>query len=284
MPTPYSLTVVEPVDQAVNVTRSIPHGGSDGQTYQHSSRNALVCERAPCSRKSSRRFCRCPHSLFSLSCPLLGRGSPCRCDSVGLVSLSTPLPAGVTVGGADDADSPAMALLAATSFGSFRAPESTDMRRSMMPADGAVAVCDGAEIVGMSMYLDRRLTVPGGAVLRAAGTTWVAVSPTHRRRGLLRAMLDELHRRITCTSTQLPRCWPVKAASTAASGMGPPRSSNGYACSVGGRSFIQRFPTQAASKSSVRPNIPASWLPSMNDGAGVHRADCTPRRQWDEIS
>jgi ribosomal protein S18 acetylase RimI-like enzyme len=143
-----------------------------------------------------------------------GCGSPCRCDSVGLVSLSTPLPAGVTVRGADDADSPAMALLAATSFGSFRAPESTDMWRSMMPADGAVAVCDGAEIVGMSMYLDLRLTVPGGAVLRAAGATWVAVSPTHRRRGILRAMLDELHRRITCTSIQLPRCWPVKAASS----------------------------------------------------------------------
>lgn len=204
--------------------------------------------------------------------------------SIARIRPSISTAAGVTVRGADDADSPAMALLAATCFGSFRAPESTDMWRSMMPGDGAVVVCDGAEIVGMSMYLDLRLTGPGGAVLRAAGATWVAVSPTHRRRRILRAMLDELHRRITCTSIQLPRCWPVKAASTAASGMGPPRSSNGYACSAGGRSFIQRFPIPAASKSSARPNIPASWLPSMNDGAGIHRADCTPRRQWDEIS
>jgi predicted acetyltransferase len=90
-----------------------------------------------------------------------------------------------------------MALLAATCFGSFRAQELTDMWRSMMPADGAVVVCDGSEIVGMSMYLDLRLTVPGGTVLPAAGVTWVAVSPTHRRRGILRAMLDELHRRMT---------------------------------------------------------------------------------------
>ncbi|MCL2668278.1 MAG: GNAT family N-acetyltransferase [Micrococcales bacterium] len=35
-----------------------------------------------------------------------------------------------------------------------------------------------------------RLAVPGGQV-RAAGLTWVAVNPGHRRRGLLRAMMDE---------------------------------------------------------------------------------------------
>lgn len=90
-----------------------------------------------------------------------------------------------------------MALLAATCFGSFRAQEVTDMWRSMMPADGAIVACAGSEIVGMSMYLDLRLTVPGGTVLPTAGVTWVAVSPTHRRRGILRAMLDELHQRMT---------------------------------------------------------------------------------------
>jgi predicted acetyltransferase len=48
----------------------------------------------------------------------------------------------------------------------------------------------------MSMYLDMQLTVPGGAVLPAAGLTWVAVAPTHRRRGVLRSMYTEIHRRI----------------------------------------------------------------------------------------
>ena len=57
-------------------------------------------------------------------------------------------------------------------------------------------MCDGPEIVGMSLYLDLRLTVPSGVVLPAAGVTWVAVAPTHRRRGLLREMFEELHRRM----------------------------------------------------------------------------------------
>jgi predicted acetyltransferase len=43
------------------------------------------------------------------------------------------------------------------------------------------------DIVGMSHYLDLRLTVSGGAVVPVAGITWVAIAPTHRRRGILRS-------------------------------------------------------------------------------------------------
>ena len=41
------------------------------------------------------------------------------------------------------------------------------------------------------------MTVPGGAAVPRAGVTWVTVSPTHRRRGVLTAImrrqLDEVH-------------------------------------------------------------------------------------------
>ncbi|MCV7230403.1 GNAT family N-acetyltransferase [Mycolicibacterium komossense] len=112
------------------------------------------------------------------------------------MTSTTQLPAGVTVRSATDADWAALKLLAATCFGSFRDSEVTAMWRSMMPTDGVVVASVGSKIVGMAMYLDLRLTVPGGAVLPAAGVTWVAVSPTHRRRGILRVMFDELHHRI----------------------------------------------------------------------------------------
>jgi predicted acetyltransferase len=58
-----------------------------------------------------------------------------------------------------------------------------------------VVVSDGDDLVGMAHYLDFTLTVPGGAVLPVAGITWVGVAPTHRRRGLLRAMYTDLHDR-----------------------------------------------------------------------------------------
>ncbi|MCF8609719.1 GNAT family N-acetyltransferase [Gordonia sp. HY285] len=45
-------------------------------------------------------------------------------------------------------------------------------------------------IVAFSLYYDLPLTLPGGAVASTAGLSWVSVSATHRRRGLLRRMID----------------------------------------------------------------------------------------------
>jgi predicted acetyltransferase len=60
------------------------------------------------------------------------------------------------------------------------------------------AALEGDAFVGGAGALTLRMTVPGG-VLPAAGVTVVAVLPTHRRRGILRAMmraqLDDVHER-----------------------------------------------------------------------------------------
>jgi len=94
-----------------------------------------------------------------------------------------------------DDDWPGVALLAATSYGSFWHAETFAAWRTLMPPRSSVVVCDGDDVVAMAHYVNLRLTVPGGAVLPAAGITWVGVAPTHRRRGLLRAMYSDLHQR-----------------------------------------------------------------------------------------
>ncbi|MBP1822620.1 putative acetyltransferase [Mycobacterium sp. OAE908] len=110
--------------------------------------------------------------------------------------LASATSASIEIRSAADADWPAIALLDATSFGRFGHPESLGAWRSMMPPEGTVLACDDGDIVGMAHYLDMRLTVPGGAALPMAGVTIVGVAPTHRRRGILRAMYLELHNRI----------------------------------------------------------------------------------------
>src|ERR1700712_3322822 len=110
-----------------------------------------------------------------------------------------------------DADWPGVALLAGTSYGSFWHAETIAAWRSLMPADGSVVVSDGDDVVAMAHYVDLKLTVPGGAVLPAAGIPGVGVAPTHRRRGLLRAMYTELHQRFSAAG------YPV-AALTATEG------------------------------------------------------------------
>lgn len=104
----------------------------------------------------------------------------------------------LTLHSVTDADWAGMALLGNTAFGEVNHPDSMSAWRQMVPADGGVVMRDGdnGDIVGQSIYLDHTLTVPGGAVLPAAGLSYVAVAPTHRRRGILRSMYTELHRRI----------------------------------------------------------------------------------------
>jgi predicted acetyltransferase len=57
----------------------------------------------------------------------------------------------------------------------------------------AVSAFDGERPVGFSASYEFELSVPGGSV-PTAGVTWVAVLPTHRRRGILRSFMDQLFR------------------------------------------------------------------------------------------
>jgi predicted acetyltransferase len=58
--------------------------------------------------------------------------------------------------------------------------------------DRTVAAFEGDEIVGIGRNYSLELTLPGGAMVPAAGVSWIAVRPTHRRRGILRRIMTDL--------------------------------------------------------------------------------------------
>ena len=62
--------------------------------------------------------------------------------------------------------------------------------------DRSLGLWEGDRVVATSGIYSRVLSVPG-AVVPCAGVTWVTVAPTHRRRGILTAImrrqLTELH-------------------------------------------------------------------------------------------
>jgi predicted acetyltransferase len=66
--------------------------------------------------------------------------------------------------------------------------EQTEHERLVFEFDRSVAAFDGDAIVGTAGAYSFELTVPGG-VTGAAGVTFVSVLPTHRRRGILSAMM-----------------------------------------------------------------------------------------------
>ncbi|GAA3236092.1 enhanced intracellular survival protein Eis [Pseudonocardia petroleophila] len=59
------------------------------------------------------------------------------------------------------------------------------------------------EIVGVAGSFPFAITPPGGAPIAAEGVTWVSVAATHRRRGILRAMLGDLHAGYAAAGTPL---------------------------------------------------------------------------------
>ncbi|WP_405440580.1 GNAT family N-acetyltransferase [Streptomyces avidinii] len=76
------------------------------------------------------------------------------------------------------------------------APEERELYKSLTDVDRSLGVWDGDACVGSAGAFGFRLSVPGGAIVPAAGVTMVGVSPTHRRRGvltsLMRRQLDDI--------------------------------------------------------------------------------------------
>jgi predicted acetyltransferase len=87
---------------------------------------------------------------------------------------------------------------ALTAFAEDEHEEDWERESVSVPLERAVAAYDNGRPVAFSAAYEFELTVPGGS-LPTAGVTWVGVMPTHRRRGVLRALmvrhLEEAHAR-----------------------------------------------------------------------------------------
>jgi predicted acetyltransferase len=83
-------------------------------------------------------------------------------------------------------------------FGNTSPHELDELEREIIEDGRSIGAFDGPKPVGIATAYSYDLTVPGG-VLPAAGISWVAVLPTHRRRGVLRGLmthqLHEIHER-----------------------------------------------------------------------------------------
>jgi predicted acetyltransferase len=75
-----------------------------------------------------------------------------------------------------------------TAFGERTEPARLELDWTSLELDRTLAAFDGDEIVGTGRLFSFELTMPGGRLLPAAAVSWIAVLPTHRRRGILTAI------------------------------------------------------------------------------------------------
>jgi len=85
-------------------------------------------------------------------------------------------------------------------------PEMLERFAQFLPYERMHAAFDEGEIVGGAGALPFDMSVPGGS-LPCGGVTVVGVYPTHRRRGVLRAMMDEQLRDVHGRGEPLAALW-----------------------------------------------------------------------------
>jgi predicted acetyltransferase len=88
-----------------------------------------------------------------------------------------------------EADRLAFIELDSHAFGSTPPPEVLEPERETHEPGRDIGAEDGDQLVGIASAYSFDLTVPGRTV-PAAAVSWVGVLPTHRRRGVLRALMD----------------------------------------------------------------------------------------------
>ncbi|MEU6833378.1 GNAT family N-acetyltransferase [Nocardia beijingensis] len=110
---------------------------------------------------------------------------------------------GITIRSATADDVPAITTLVETSFGTRYDPVEADRNPLLFPLENSIVAVEGGQVVGHAQSTTMTVTVPGERTVRVCGIAGVGVAPTHRRRGILRAMYTEQHRRVEAAGLPL---------------------------------------------------------------------------------
>ncbi|MCX4806552.1 GNAT family N-acetyltransferase [Streptomyces sp. NPDC058682] len=89
--------------------------------------------------------------------------------------------------------------------------EVREKHHALLASCDRIGAYDGTVLAGFMAAHDFRLSVPG-ADLPCPGLTFVGVAPTHRRRGVLTGLMDEMLRRTADAGSPLAALWASEAA------------------------------------------------------------------------
>lgn len=110
-------------------------------------------------------------------------------------AVTTETGTAIEIRTATDDDWPHIIKLDSFAFGGHISQLKSGITRELAPNENVLVADNGGQLVGVTMHYDLQITVPGGALIDLPGLSWVSVAPTHRRRGILRKLLAEQHRR-----------------------------------------------------------------------------------------
>lgn len=158
-------------------------------------------------------------------------------------------------------------------FGMEDGDEISEQFARLLPLERMLGAWDGGQIVGGAGSFPFTLSVPGGE-LPCSGTTVVGVSPTHRRRGILSAMmragLDQAHER----GDPLAALWASEERIYGRFGYGPAGFAGEVAIQKGHDTFAMAL-ERSGSVRLVEPAealavFPPLWKALARQRPGIH--------------
>ena len=105
-------------------------------------------------------------------------------------------------------------------FGGDAHPDDRDIELSVIDPPRTLAAFEGTTPICTAGWFDLAMTLPG-TVAPVAGVTWVSVSPVHRRRGLLSAMMRRQLDDLQVADRPVAALWASEGAIYQRFGYGP---------------------------------------------------------------
>jgi predicted acetyltransferase len=147
--------------------------------------------------------------------------------------------------------------------------------------DRTFAAFDGDDIVGTCAAFTLGLTVPGGVEVAMGGTTVVTVRPTHRRQGVLRALIGHHFDDIAEKSEPLAGLWASEGSIYGRFGYGP--ATNLYDAKIHARGVRFEGGTHQGVPRLVDAEEAGSVVRRIHESARLRRAGMLTRSDswWD---
>ncbi|WP_242659568.1 GNAT family N-acetyltransferase [Thermostaphylospora chromogena] len=192
---------------------------------------------------------------------------------------------GLTIRPIAEAEWPVFATVFREAFNSEAPPAVVDRYRALSELDRLLAAFDGDQMVGTAGALSFAMTVPGGTA-PVAGVTLVSVLPSHRRRGILSAMmrrqLNDLHE----GGEPVAALYPSEAAIYGRFGYGRAADSLTFDIPRHGAAFVPDAPTDPALR--LRVADPARARKELEQVFEIVRAErpgqyARTAARWDDL-
>ncbi|MEO9239867.1 MAG: GNAT family N-acetyltransferase [Jatrophihabitantaceae bacterium] len=122
---------------------------------------------------------------------------------------------------------------------------------------------DGGQLVGIAGDYRFRMTVPGGRSLEVPGVTWVSVLPTHRRRGVLRALMQHQLAGYAAAGELASVLTASEGGIYGRFGYGP--STQSVKVSINRRMANLRTPVDSSKVEFLPPEIARTRLPELHE-------------------